>query len=364
MKRIPCIAVLLLVPFLFAAPADCAGRPAAAAKAKPRLKKARWTFPSTLKGGMASLDAPIADLQGRNTRLMTQILQTKTRIAQAAAELAAEGKPLAGPDNSRSPAAVQTPKLPAGETTAAPGSPVAPPEGQAAGGVPAAQTPPGDKAAAASGPQARGQGGQALTGMKKQLDDATASLPKLEAELQKSQSLLAQYQSAKQQLQDATQGKESNYQALLDGRVKDAGGFFAQRAELDSQTKTQVVAEGPCGDYPADWCKAPPDSVIYFGGSAHLNRECVAYAGWKRWTNGQKFANGDAGDWPGNSQSPTVGSVAIWNRGTVGRYGHVAYVTGVAADSITISEFNWRPWVHTNRVIPRGSGGWPSRFLN
>jgi hypothetical protein len=41
----------------------------------------------------------------------------------------------------------------------------------------------------------------------------------------------------------------------------------------------------------------------------------------------------------------------------------VAYVTAVSATSITISEFNWRPFLHTNRTIQPGRG-WPSRFWN
>ncbi|MEK9146386.1 MAG: CHAP domain-containing protein, partial [Elusimicrobiota bacterium] len=105
-------------------------------------------------------------------------------------------------------------------------------------------------------------------------------------------------------------------------------------------------------------------SRIKFGGHWFLNRECVAYAAWKRWSKGLPFDTIDAGDWRGKSQDPTVGSVAIWNRGTVGRYGHVAYVTAISRDSITVSEFNWRPWAHSLRTIPRASGGWPSRFWN
>ncbi|MBI5242486.1 MAG: CHAP domain-containing protein [Elusimicrobia bacterium] len=203
-----------------------------------------------------------------------------------------------------------------------------------------------------------------IEAVQKKVDAGTAALSKQQSALANGRSLLSQSEAAKQQLQDATQGSESTYQDLLKGQINQVAGHYTQRAQLDQSARTEVVPGTKCGDYPAQWCAAPPDSRITFGGKWFLNRECVAYAAYKRWRAGKPFATGNAGNWPGNSRTPTVGSVAVWNIGTVGRYGHVAYVTGVSRDSITISEFNWHPWVHTNRTIRLGGRGWPSKFWN
>ena len=198
---------------------------------------------------------------------------------------------------------------------------------------------------------------------KSRLDAETAALAKQQAAMQNNQSLIAQTQTAKQALTDATGGTEAGYRSMLSGN---AGGVYAQRAALDASAQTINNGGGPCGDYPPSWCAAPPDSGIRIGGKGFLNRECVAYAAYERWKHGQPFATGNAGDWPSNSQNPTVGSVAIWNRGMggAGAVGHVAYVTAVSANSITISEFNWKPFLYDSRTIMLNGRGWPSRFWN
>ena len=126
-------------------------------------------------------------------------------------------------------------------------------------------------------------------------------------------------------------------------------------------------AGGLCGDYPSQWCRERPNIAIHFAGQRFLNRECTTYVAYKRWKDGKPFANKNAGAWPGSSHKPTVHSVAIWNAGTVSRYGHVAFVTAVSADSITVSEFNFNsgrgPFFYNRRTIKRGRG-WPSRFWN
>ena len=197
---------------------------------------------------------------------------------------------------------------------------------------------------------------------KSKMEADAAALKQEQAAAQNNQALIAQTQAAKQNLMDATGGTEAGYQSMLSGNA--GGGVYAQHAALDATSKVINNGGGPCGDYPPNWCAAPGDSLIHFGGRGFLNRECVAYAAYERWKHGQPFATGNAGDWPGSSRTATLGSVAIWNAGTVSRIGHVAYVTAVTANSITVSEFNWKPFFYDSRTIPLNSRGWPSRFWN
>jgi peptidoglycan DL-endopeptidase CwlO len=199
---------------------------------------------------------------------------------------------------------------------------------------------------------------------KKVLDEQKASLAAQQADLETQESLAAQTRHAQAELLEATRGEEANYQAMLKNQQSALSGLYAERAALDARSGTRFNGGGPCGDYPADWCATYPNAIISFGGSLFLNKQCVAYAAYKRWQNGQPFYTGDAGDWPGYSQSPTVGSVAIWNRGTLSPWGHVAYVVGVSGETITIQEFNWVPFAYSSRTITRYGGGWPSRFWN
>jgi surface antigen len=65
-------------------------------------------------------------------------------------------------------------------------------------------------------------------------------------------------------------------------------------------------------------------------------------------------------------QTPTVGSIAWWNRnsGGVGSSGHVAYVERVVSSrEIVISEDSWGGDFHWRRIVKDGSG-WPSGFVH
>jgi hypothetical protein len=283
---------------------------AASGPGKTAATRPPWQS-ATLQGQLTSMSNQAASLQAQSQLIASKVIQASTQLAATAAVVAAKKQAL-----------------------------------DAAGGSDA------DNAQLEAEFQAAQQ----------QFADQTASLNSEKAQLQEQQSLSSQTQEAQQTLQDAAQGSDTTYQALLQGQP--AGGIYAKRAVLDVGAGTINNGGGPCGDYPAAWCQAPPDSIINFGGHEHLNRECVAYTAWKRFSSGQRFGNGDAGDWPGSSQNPTVGSAAIWNRGTVSLYGHVAYVTAVGPDSITVSEFNWQPFVFDSRTIKRNGHGWPSRFLN
>jgi cell wall-associated NlpC family hydrolase/surface antigen len=98
---------------------------------------------------------------------------------------------------------------------------------------------------------------------------------------------------------------------------------------------------------------SPQDSVVDPWGE--YNRECVSWVAWKVQENdGIKLSGlGSAYQWGGNApkfggvvnQTPTVGSVA-WYSG--GRAGHVAWVTAVQGQTISVSEYNYE--------IPGGYG--------
>lgn len=305
MNRIRLCALFLIAPLLcFALGAGSSGKRSAAGmrgNAK-KITKVRWKWAfGTFKDQMASIDRQAADVESENKATLAE-------VAATSAQLQADQKNL--------------------KQVSAAGSPAE------------------------------------ISAAQKKVDAGTSALSKAQDALANGRALLSQSEAAKAQLQDATQGSESTYADLLKGQINQVAGQYTQRAQLDQSARTEVVPGTKCGDYPAQWCAAPPDSRITFGGKWFLNRECVAYAAWKRWRAGKPFATGNAGTWPGNSRTPTVGAVAVWNIGAVGRYGHVAYVTGVSRDSITISEFNWHPWVHTNRTIKLGGRGWPSRFWN
>lgn len=82
----------------------------------------------------------------------------------------------------------------------------------------------------------------------------------------------------------------------------------------------------------------------------------------------------NGGDWAREARkhhvlvdkNPTVGSVAQWNSGAggVSSSGHVAYVTAVTADTITVAEDNYPSGPNQIRVITHGDPGWPSNFIH
>ena len=355
------LAVFLLIPFLLfsfgaAAKRSVPAKRSAAQKAKPRLKPVPWLFgASTSKSYIFAINDQIADLRDTEKSLQAQISQTSAAIAQGATDQTSGEQNLTSGE----------PDLTSGAPTPAPDEI---PQAQSDSGKAANKVQGGQKlqplfTALNSGQTTTGStGGQTTTGGSG--SRTQSALTKQQAALQDTQSLIAQYKEAKNQMQAATLGSEANYKALLEGRLKDSGGFYAQRFTLDQSGGSQLVPSGDCGDYPREWCAAPPNARIYFGGAGFLNRQCVAYAAWKRWKAGKPFATGNAGNWPGNSGRATVGSVAVWNITKSSPYGHVAYVTAVARDSITVSEFNWHPFLHTNRVLKVGGAGFPARFWN
>lgn len=98
-------------------------------------------------------------------------------------------------------------------------------------------------------------------------------------------------------------------------------------------------------------------------------RQCTSFVAWRLNDAGIQFHNhmkgghfGNAGNWAKNARKlgftvnkkPAPGAVAQWNAGAFGHssFGHVAYVTEVKGDQITIEEYNYRPFSFSRRTIP------------
>lgn len=88
------------------------------------------------------------------------------------------------------------------------------------------------------------------------------------------------------------------------------------------------------------------------------NRQCTSFVAWRLNQDGIDFSNtmkggkfSNASNWDDNARKigflvndqPAVGAVAQWNPGAqgVGSAGHVAYVTEVNGDQVTVEEYNW-----------------------
>lgn len=119
-------------------------------------------------------------------------------------------------------------------------------------------------------------------------------------------------------------------------------------------------------DYPAKLADAPTDSFADPWGMG--NRECTSYVAWKVYETDHDMPNwtgkqADARLWPqlakaagfAVSTQPTLGSVAVFQPGWTGKIvnatttttftqtaatGHVAWVQGITANTITVSEYD------------------------
>lgn len=117
---------------------------------------------------------------------------------------------------------------------------------------------------------------------------------------------------------------------------------------------TTSLAYSTGDDYPGEYKNAALDAVVDRWN--FYNRECTSFVAWcLNSRNGVAFTNqyggvsrwGHAKTWgtvaqglgiPVNS-TPAVGAVAWWNSGT---YGHVAWVSSVNGNSVTIEEYNYQ----------------------
>src|SRR5262249_18386789 len=108
-----------------------------------------------------------------------------------------------------------------------------------------------------------------------------------------------------------------------------------------------ALAAEACGVDPRDGAAQEADTSCAISENCG---NCVYYARCRRQAAGKDLPHGLV-PWAAkmaliNSQTPTIGAVAIINTRTV--YGHVAYVVGVDGDQITIEEGNY-PSGHCGR---------------
>ncbi len=119
--------------------------------------------------------------------------------------------------------------------------------------------------------------------------------------------------------------------------------IIAMALTLSAFIKDDSFAGG--GGYPDRWANAPRGSVV--DDWRMYNRECTSFVAWKLSTaNGYNIVRGsnswNANLWKQRAQelgvkvdnTPAVGSVAWWS------HGHVAWVSVVDGDAITVEEYN------------------------
>lgn len=339
------MALVLVAPFLFAplvASADINGQihelEGQVNSTTGQLNSTKQQA-NTLQGQVNALNAQIADLQGKIASTQAQIDQTQARIDATEADLAAKKKLL----GELIKANYENGKTSTLEVLASSSS------------ISEFFT---QQQYILSVKDRIDQMVTEVMAIRKQLDDQKTSLTAQQKDLQGQESLVGQAQANQQQLLDATQGQEANYQSMLNGQLSQLSGLYALRAAAHAQS-------GGSGGYPAIWANAPQDSMV--DDWYYYNRECVSFVAWKRAMEGRPTSGyGNAAQWPVNSSTPTVGSVAVWGY-SIGAYGHVAYVEAVYADgSIMVSQYNWglRGEFSTMTISP-GSSYWPSKgFLN
>ena len=117
------------------------------------------------------------------------------------------------------------------------------------------------------------------------------------------------------------------------------------------------ASSGSGDDYPSKWRDAVQDSLV--DDWAYYNRECVSFVAWR---NSQKpkykdkkatevpfYHLGNAAEWVSAKgsygvSSPKAGDTAVFLQGawggSIGSYGHVAYITKVDGDNLYIEDYN------------------------
>lgn len=136
-------------------------------------------------------------------------------------------------------------------------------------------------------------------------------------------------------------------------------GFKEANNESDDtpSDSSEEASSGAGDDYPSKWRDAVQDSLV--DDWAYYNRECVSFVAWR---NSQKpkykdkkstevpfYHLGNAADWVSAKgsygvSSPKAGDTAVFLQGawggSIGAYGHVAYITKVDGDNLYIEDYN------------------------
>lgn len=89
--------------------------------------------------------------------------------------------------------------------------------------------------------------------------------------------------------------------------------------------------------------------------ASQVKETCSCVLAVKRLT-GFTQSVGYAKNWPRNTDTPQVGGVVITNESSSGTYktGHVAYISVIQDDVITLDEWNYVRCKHTTRTIKVG----------
>lgn len=137
-------------------------------------------------------------------------------------------------------------------------------------------------------------------------------------------------------------------------------GFKEANNDSDDDSGSSDSGEASSGsgdDYPSKWRDAVQDSLV--DDWAYYNRECVSFVAWR---NSQKpkykdkkatevpfYHLGNAAEWVSAKgsygvSSPKAGDTAVFLQGawggSIGAYGHVAYITKVDGDNLYIEDYN------------------------
>jgi len=161
--------------------------------------------------------------------------------------------------------------------------------------------------------------------------------------------------AAKDSLLYQTSGEEGKYQIILKG-------LYEARRIASIQTGQLIGGSGSTGGYP--WVSGGVDPWAFY------KLQCTSYASWywnevlkKPWTN-TRPGSGNAYQWLNLamdqnysvSSTPRVGAIAVWPYASLSRpagyyypsdpgyndvYGHVAIVTDVSGDTISVAEYNF-----------------------
>lgn len=185
-----------------------------------------------------------------------------------------------------------------------------------------------------------------LTLQKKQVEETLADQNAKNAQL-------AAKKAERNQLLKATQGREAEYQNLINRSQSEIAELRAeQAAAMAAANAASNVAYGS-SSYP--WPNKPmnyndvcqyPDGTSGADIWGYCYRQCTSFVAWKLANDGRGnsgFAGlGDAGDWAFGGTGVSAynaqpGDVVIWY---VGEYGHVMYVEWVNGSQVGISQFN------------------------
>jgi surface antigen len=162
-------------------------------------------------------------------------------------------------------------------------------------------------------------------------------------------------QATQKALKDSLVAALANQEKGLQTQLND---LHARKMALSSSYGESVVRASSSA-YP--YGNPPPSRLINNRDPwGYLIGQCTSYVAWKRTTIGKPVPRGlgNANTWGTRaagmglsvSSTPRVGDVMVMPY--VGGYGHVAYVEAVnGPSSVLISEYNWKPFSHTTRVV-------------